>query len=128
MQTRLPTTSIYGTVGSGLPISDTLEFRHANKTACKVHIWKQRAAQWAVEWRGGGGYVLHVGISPWKGGCPLLAYMETEDSGVSCPWVARGNLAIQIRLSTTSIYGNCGQLTSQWAAHYFQVWKHLKSQ
>ena len=35
------------------------------------------------------------------------------DNGVGCPWAAHGNFAMQIRLPTTSIYGNSGQLSRQ---------------
>ena len=34
-------------------------------------------------------------------------------NGVGCPWAAHGNFAMQIRLPTTSIYGNSGQLSGQ---------------
>ena len=34
-------------------------------------------------------------------------------SGVGCPWAAHGNFAMQIRLPTTSMYGNSGQLSGQ---------------
>ena len=32
---------------------------------------------------------------------------------MGCPWAARGNFAMQIRLPTTSIYGKSGQLNGQ---------------
>ena len=84
---------------------------------------------WATEWAARG---LPMGILPCKLGCPLLPYMETVGSsvgssvgcpllpymetvgrGVGCPWAAHGNFAMQIRLPTTSIYGNSGQLSGQ---------------
>ena len=34
-------------------------------------------------------------------------------NGVGCPWAAHKNFAMQIRLPTTSIYGNSGQLSGQ---------------
>ena len=34
-------------------------------------------------------------------------------NGVGCPWAVHGNFAMQIRLPTTSIYGNSGQLSGQ---------------
>ena len=34
-------------------------------------------------------------------------------NGVGCPWAAHGNFAMQIKLPTTSIYGNSGQLSGQ---------------
>ena len=34
-------------------------------------------------------------------------------SGVGCPWAAHGKFAMQIRLPTTSIYGNSVQLSGQ---------------
>ena len=33
--------------------------------------------------------------------------------GVGCPWAAHGNFVMQIRLPTSSIYGNNGQLSGQ---------------
>ena len=69
-----------------------------------------------------------MGILPCKYGCPLLPYMETVGSSLGSPllpnikkwatqwtaeWAAHGNLAMQIRLPTTSIYGNSGQLSGQ---------------
>ena len=73
-----------------------------------------------------------MGILPCKKGCPLLPCMETVgssvDSSVGSPllpnlkklaaqwaaeWAAHGNFAMQIRLPTTSIYGNSGQLSGQ---------------
>ena len=87
MQIRLPTTSIYGNSGqlSRLPILP---------------------------------YMETVGSSVFSSvGCPLLPYMETVGSsvgsGVGCPWAAHGNFAMQIRLPTTSIYGNSGQLSGK---------------
>ena len=74
---------------------------------------------------------LPMGILPCKLGCPLLPYKETMGSsmgspllpyekvgssvgrGVGCSWVAHGNFAMQIRLSTTYIYGDSGQLSGQ---------------
>ena len=69
-----------------------------------------------------------MGILPCKLGYPLLPYMETVGnsvgspllpnmkkvgSGVGCPCAAHGNFAMQIRLSTTAIYGYSGQLSGQ---------------
>ena len=88
---------------------------------------------WATEWAARG---LPMGILPCKLGCPLFSYMETVGSsvgssvgcpllpymetvgssvgsGVGCPWPAHGNFSMQIRLPTTSIYGNSGQLSGQ---------------
>ena len=76
---------------------------------------------WATEWASRG---LPMGILPCKLGCPLLPYMETVGSLVGSPlrpnikkwaaeWAAHGNFAMQIRLPTTSIYGNSGQLSGQ---------------
>ena len=84
---------------------------------------------WATEWAACG---LPMGILPCKLGCPLLPYMETVGSsvgsplfpymevvgssvgsGVGCPWAAHGILAMQIRLPTTTIYENSGQLSGQ---------------
>ena len=75
---------------------------------------------------------LPMGIWPCKFGCPLLTYIETVGSsvgqpispkyekvdgsvgsGVGCPRAARVYFAMQIRLPTTSIYGNSGQLSGQ---------------
>ena len=87
---------------------------------------------WATEWAASG---LPMGILPCKLGCPLLPYMETVGSsvgssvgspllpnmkkvgssvgsGVGCRWAAHGNFDMQIRLPTTSIYGNSGQPTT----------------
>ena len=48
---------------------------------------------------------LPMGILPCKLGCPLLPYMETVGSSVGCP--------LAIRLPTSSMYGNMGQLSRQ---------------
>ena len=34
-------------------------------------------------------------------------------NGMGCPWAAHGNFAMQIRLPTTYIYGDSGQLSWQ---------------
>ena len=85
---------------------------------------------WATEWAARG---LPMRILPCKLGCPLLPYMKTVGSSVGsllllpnmkkvsssvgsrvgCPLAAHGNFAIKIRLPTTSIYGNSGQLSRQ---------------
>ena len=82
---------------------------------------------WATEWAARG---QPKGIFPCKLGCPLLPYMETVGSSVgssvgsplltnmkkwAAQWAAAAhrNLAMQIRLPTTSIYGNRGQLSGQ---------------
>ena len=80
---------------------------------------------WATEWAARG---LPMGILPCKLGCPLLPYMETVGCSVgslllpnlkkwaaqwTAEWAAHGNFAMQIRLPTTSMYGNSGQLSKQ---------------
>ena len=58
-----------------------------------------------------------MGILPCKLGCPLLPYMEHWAAQWAAQWAAKwathGNFAMQIRLPTTSIYGNSGQLSGQ---------------
>ena len=124
MQIRLHTTSIYGNSGqlsgqlsrqpttskyeksgqlsgqrSGLPMGCPWEFFHANKAAHYFHIWKQWAAQWAAHY-----------FQTFKKICSSVC------SGVGCPCAAHGNFAMQIRLSTTAIYGYSGQLSGQLSA------------
>ena len=95
--------------------------------SCQLHC------PWAARGQRSG---LPMGILPCKLGCPLLQYMETVGSsvgssvgcpllpymetvgssvgsGVGCPWAAHRNFAMSIRLPTTSIYGNNGQLSGQ---------------
>ena len=113
--------------------------------------------------------LLHVGNGvgcPWAAhgfsamGCPLLQCMKTVGSPLrqnfkkwvalwAMEWAAHGNFAMQIRLPTSSIYGNSGHLRGQlnglhmgifcqllhytdfvgsfvgnsWAAHSFKVLK-----
>ena len=42
-------------------------------------------------------------------------------SGVGCPWATHGNFAMQIRLPTTSIYGNSGQLSGQQTSSKYET-------
>ena len=84
---------------------------------------------WATEWAA---RVLPMGILSCKLGCPLLPYMETVGSSVgssvgspllpnmkkwtaqwAAEWAAHGNFAMQIRLPSTTMYGNSGQLSGQ---------------
>ena len=68
----------------------------------------------------GQGSWRHMGVLPCKLGCLLLRYMETVGSSVgssvgkwAAEWAAHGNFAMQIRLPTTSLYENSGQLSGQ---------------
>ena len=55
-------------------------------------------------------------------------------NGVGCEWAAHGNFATEIRLPTSSIYGDSWQLSGQrsWHAnkadHYFHIWKQWAAQ
>ena len=100
---------------------------HTEKKTRELPTFLPMGCTWAA--RG-----LPMGILRCKLRCPLLPYMETVGSsvgssvgcpllpnmkkvsisvgsGVGCPWAAHGNFAMQIRLPTTSIYGNSGQLS-----------------
>ena len=85
------------------------------------------AAQWAAEWAANW---LPMGILPGKLVCPLLLYTCMKIVGRSVgssllpnikkwavqwavEWAAHGNVAMQIRLPTTSIYGDSGQFSGQ---------------
>ena len=46
-----------------------------------------------------------------QGSCPLHCPWAARGQRSDCPWVAHGYFAMQIRLPTTSIYGNSGQLS-----------------
>ena len=54
-----------------------------------------------------------------RGAAHFAAHGLHVGNGVGCPWAAHGNFALQIRLPTTSIYGNVnsrqlnGQLSRQ---------------
>ena len=48
-----------------------------------------------------------------RGAAHFAAHGLHVGNGVGCPWAAHGNFAMQIRLPTTSIYGNSGQLSGQ---------------
>ena len=48
-----------------------------------------------------------------RGAAHFAARGQHVGNGVGCPWAAHGNFAMQIRLPTTSIYGNSGQLSGQ---------------
>ena len=48
-----------------------------------------------------------------RGASHFAAHGLHVGSGVGFPWAAYGNFAMQIRLPTTSIYGNSGQLSGQ---------------
>ena len=48
-----------------------------------------------------------------RGAAHFAAHGLHVGNGVGCPWAANGNFAMQIRLPTTSIYGNSGQLSGQ---------------
>ena len=107
---------------------DKVKTPHTEKTG-QLPTSLPMGCTWATEWAARG---LPMGILPCKLGCPLLPYMETVGSsvsspllqnikkvgssvgsGVGCPWAAHGTFAMQIRLPTTSIYGNSGQLSGQ---------------
>ena len=47
-----------------------------------------------------------------RGAVHFAAYGLHVGNGVGCPWAAHGNFAMRIRLPSTSIYGNNGQLSS----------------
>ena len=83
----------------------------------------EKSGQLSGQWSG-----LPMGILPCKLGCPLLPYKETVGSSVgssllpnmkkcaaqwAVEWAAHGNFAMQIRLPTTYIYGDTGQLSGQ---------------
>ena len=117
MQIGLPTTSLYGYSGqfSGQLSRLSTTSIYGNSGQLNGQLSGQR--------RG-----LPMGILPCKLGCPLLPYMETVGSSVGSQllpnvkkwaaqwvveWAAHGNVAMQIRLPTTSIYGYSGQLSVQ---------------
>ena len=95
MQIRLPT--IYGN-------SWRLSWQ---PTTSKYDKW---TTQWALE---STAHWLPMGILPCKLGCPLLQYMETVNSSVGSGLDCLLEFVMQIRLSTTSIYGYNGQLSRQ---------------
>ena len=116
MQIRLPTTSIYGNSGQ---LSGQLS---RQPTASKYEKVDSSVSS------GVGCPLAADGILPGKLVCPLLLYMKTVGSSVSSPlipnvkkwavqlaveWAAHGNVAMQIRLPTTSMYGGSGQLSGQ---------------
>ena len=66
-----------------------------------------------------------------RGAAHFAAHGLRVGNRVGCPWAAHGNFAMQIRLPTTSIYGNSGQLSRQptaskiwikWAAQWAAEW------
>ena len=57
---------------------------------------------------------LHNPYGKKQWSCPLRCPWATE-------WAAHGNFAMQIRLPTTSIYGNSGQLSGQLSMTCFNI-------
>ena len=57
--------------------------------------------------------LLSLPIRKNRGAAHFAARGLHVGNGVGCPWASHGNFAMQIRLPTTSIYGNSGQLSGQ---------------
>ena len=76
---------------------------------------------WATEWAARG---LPMGILPCKLGSSVGSPLLTNIKKWAAQWAAEltthGNFAMQIRLPTTSIYGNSGQLSGQSTTYKYE--------